>query len=75
MLDIEDTPFQFELLGLTFTVYPKLLLRLTVLIWIALLLILFVSQKWFAYEMTNADIPGGLISGFLLAYLITILIR
>ena len=75
MLDIEDNPFQFELLGLTFTVYPKLLLRLTAIVWISLLIILFVSQKWFGYEMTSADIPGGLISGFLLAYLITILIK
>ncbi len=75
MFDLEDNAFQFELLGLTFTVYPKLLLRLTVIIWIVLLIILFVSQKWFHYEMTSADIPGGLISGFLLAYLITILVK
>ncbi len=68
-------PFQFELLGLTFTVYPKFLLQLTVMIWLILLVVLFVAQQWFGYEMTGADLPGGLISGFLLAYLITILVR
>lgn len=71
----EDEPKHFELFGLTFPVHTKLIIKLAIAVWISLLVILFVCQTWFEYEMTNADIPGGFIAGFLLAYLISILMR
>ena len=69
----EEEPIYFHLFGLTFPVYKQKLLKYSILIWLALGIILTLSVMLFEYEMTNADIPGGLISGFLLAYLITIL--
>lgn len=71
----EEPPLHFELVGLVFTIYPKLQIKLTLCIWITLLLILVIAQQWWQYEMTTADIPGGIIAGFLLAYLITVLVR
>ncbi len=72
---MEEDPKFFELFGLKFPVHTKLIIKLAILVWISLLIILLVAQYFFEYEMTNADIPGGLTAGFLLAYLISILIR
>lgn len=69
----QDDPKYFNLFGLTFPIYKKKLFKYSIFIWIALGLLLTFSVLFFDYEMTNADIPGGFISGFLLAYLITIL--
>jgi len=69
----KEEPIYFHLFGLTFPVYKHKLLKYSIIVWLALGLLLTVSVALFNYEMTNADIPGGLISGFLLAYLITIL--
>ncbi|NNF35897.1 MAG: hypothetical protein HKN68_17450 [Saprospiraceae bacterium] len=69
----EEDPIYFQLFGLTFPVYKKKLLKYSIFVWIGLGILLTVSVLFFEYEMTNADIPGGFISGFLLAYLITIL--
>jgi len=71
----EEDPIHFQLLGLTFTVYRQFLLRTAILVWLIMLVVLTVAQRYFGYEMTNADLPGGLISGFLFAYLLTILIK
>lgn len=75
MSNEEDEDFFFELFGLKFPVHKMLIVKLAIGIWIALAIILLIAQYFFQYEMTNADIPGGLISGFLLAYLISILMR
>jgi len=72
---MEEDPKHFKLFGLTFPIHRKLLIQSTLMIWLALLVILFVAQIFFQYEMTNADIPGGLIAGFLLGYLTTILVK
>jgi len=72
---MDEEPKHFELFGLTFPVHTKLIIRLTIGVYLALLVILLIAQTFFQYEMTNADIPGGLIAGFLLAYLISILMR
>lgn len=69
----EENPTHFHLFGLTFPVYKKKLINYTIIIYLLLGILLTVSVMFFQYEMTNSDIPGGLISGFLLAYLITIL--
>ena len=69
----EEEPKHFQLFGLTFPIYKKKLIQYTIFVWLGLGLLLTVSVLFFGYEMTNADIPGGFISGFLLAYLITIL--
>ena len=69
----EEDPIYFQLFGLTFPVYKKKLFKYSIIIWLCLGVLLTVSVLFFSYEMTNADIPGGFISGFLLAYLITIL--
>jgi len=71
----EEEEKYFELFGLKFPVHTQLIMQLAFGIWIALALILLLSQYFFGYEMTNADIPGGLTAGFLLAYLISIIIR
>ncbi|MEE9373075.1 MAG: hypothetical protein V3V00_08485 [Saprospiraceae bacterium] len=71
----EDKVVSFELLGLTFFVKVNLFFRLVPIVWIAELILLFISIFFFNYEMTNADMPGGLISGVLLAYLIHLLIE
>lgn len=69
----EENPTYIRLFGLTFPIYKQKLIKYTIIVWLALGLLLTVSVMFFSYEMTNSDIPGGLISGFLLAYLITIL--
>ena len=73
-MEDEDKVISFELFGLTFPVKVQLFFRLVPIVWIAELIILFISIFFFKYEMTNADMPGGLISGILLAYLIHLLI-
>jgi len=75
MNEDDDDEMFFELFGLRFPVHTKLIIRLAIAVWISLAVILLIAQTFFQYEMTNADIPGGLISGFLLAYLISILIK
>lgn len=69
----EEEPIYFELFGLTFPVYKNKLLKYSIFVWLGLGVLLTGSTLLFGYEMTNSDIPGGFISGFLLAYLITIL--
>jgi len=64
----------FSLFGLNFTVHKKQYFSLVLKVWLALCVILLVSVLLLDYEMTDADIPGGLISGALLAYLLHILI-
>lgn len=66
----EEDSLHFELFGLTFPIRKKLLISLVFKVWLGLALLLLVSVVLFGYEMTDADIPGGLISGILLAYLI-----
>ncbi len=65
----------FELFGLTFPIYQSFLIKTTIGVWIAMLLILLVGMTFFGYEMTNADLPMGAIAGFLFAYLLTIIAR
>lgn len=65
----------FRLLGLEFPVHQALLIKFTFFIWTVLLIILAISIYFFQYEMTNADLPCGAIAGFLLAYLVTILLK
>ncbi len=74
-MEEEEEQKHFKLFGLVFPIHAKLIIQLTILIWITMLIVLFVAQTFFAYEMTNADLPMGLIAGFLLAYLISILYK
>lgn len=71
----EEREISFELFGLTFPLKVNLFFRLVPIVWIAELLLLFASIFFFDYQMTNADMPGGLISGILLAYLIHLLME
>ena len=73
MEDNEEKIISFELFGLTFPLKVDLFFRLVPIVWIAELILLFASIFFFDYQMTNADMPGGLISGILLAYLIHLL--
>jgi hypothetical protein len=73
-MEEEDKIISFELLGLTFPLKVNLFFTLVPIVWIAELILLFTSIFFFDYQMTNADMPGGLISGILLAYLIHLLI-
>jgi hypothetical protein len=73
-MDNQEKELSFELFGLTFPLKVNLFFRLVPIVWIAELFLLFASIFFFDYEMTNADMPGGLISGILLAYLIHLLV-
>ncbi len=75
MEEEDEQPIHFQLMGMNFPIYKKLMIKLILSVWIGLLLLLFVSMFFFGYEMTNADLPGGMIAGILLAYLISILIK
>jgi len=72
---MSEEPKYFNFLGLEFPVYIKAVLQYAIIIWLVLLTILLISQYFFNYEMTTADIPGGLVSGFLLAYLTTLIVK
>lgn len=65
---------EFTFFGLHFRVDIKRYLTLALRVWLVMSLVLFISIFFFQYEMTYADIPGGFIFGFLLAYLIHILV-
>ncbi len=65
----------FTIFGLNFTLHPKRYFALVLKVWLAMCVVLLVSVLVFNYEMTNADIPGGLIAGGLLAYLLHIIIE
>jgi hypothetical protein len=70
----EEKEISFQLFGLTFPLKVNLFFRLVPIVWIGELFILFAAMFFFEYEMTNADIPGGVISGILLAYLMQLLV-
>lgn len=74
-MEDQEQPIYFKLMGMNFPIYKKLLIKLVLLVWIALLVLLLVSMYFFGYEMTSADLPGGTIAGILLAYLISIIIK
>ncbi|HMQ08002.1 MAG TPA: hypothetical protein PKC30_11915 [Saprospiraceae bacterium] len=73
MNNSNESPEYRRIFGLDFPIYKNSLIRYTIYIYLGLIFLLTFSVLVFDYEMTNADIPGGLISGFLLAYLMTIL--
>lgn len=74
-MEDQEQPIHFNLMGMNFPIYKKLMIKLIFMVWISLLLLLSISMYFFGYEMTSADIPGGAISGILLAYLISLLIK
>lgn len=65
----------FELFGMHFPLYTSLLIKSTMIVWICLLVILFVALTFFQYELTQADIPCGVLSGVLMGYLATLIIK
>lgn len=68
----EETTY-IHLFGLTFPWRKHAYLRLLWKVYLAMLVILLVSIYLFHYEMTDADVPGGLVFGALLTYLIVLL--
>jgi hypothetical protein len=74
-MEEDEQPIHFSLMGMNFPIYKKLMIKLILCVWIGLLVLLFLSMYFFGYEMTDADLPGGMIAGILLAYLISILIK
>lgn len=69
-MDQENKQRHFRILGFQFSIVLKTYFPLVLKVWLALALVLLASVLAFEYEMTTADIPGGLVSGALLAYLI-----
>lgn len=69
----EQEQKHFRILGFQFSVTWKQYFPLVLKVWFALAVLLLVSVLGFNYDMTSADIPGGLVSGALLAYLIHII--
>ena len=67
---MEEEKTNFRILGIDFSLEKKKYFQLLLKVWTALALLLLVSVVLFKYEMTLSDIPGGLISGVLLTYLI-----
>jgi len=74
-MEDQEQPIHFNLFGMNFPIYKKLMVKLIMIVWIGLLLLLLLSTYFFGYEMTSADLPGGAIAGVLLAYLISLLIK
>lgn len=68
----EETTY-FHIFGLTFPWRKQAYVRLLWKVYLAMLLLLLVSIYLFGYTMTDADIPGGLLFGALLTYLILLL--
>ena len=68
----DEPPKYFHLFGLNFPFRKSLFLKLLIWVWVAGGLLLLFSMLLFQYEMTNADIPCGLIAGVLVAYLISL---
>lgn len=75
MMDKNDDVGGFYFLGLYFPIYKSLLIKTTLIVWIAMLLVLLLSMYFFQYEMTNADLPCGAVAGVLLAYLYTLIVN
>lgn len=69
----EQNQKHFSVLGFQFSIEVKKYLPLLFQVWLLLAAVLLVSVLFFSYKMTSADIPGGLVSGALLAYLIHII--
>ena len=69
----EEKVSYFKLFGLEFPVYHAKLFKLAILVYLSMATLCVISIRFFGYEMTDADVPGGFIAGFLLAYLISIL--
>ncbi len=65
----------FMLFGLYFPIFQSQLLKYTMITWIVMLLVLLISLTFFQYEMTNADLPCGALTGVLVAYLITLIVN
>lgn len=72
-MEREKTPkspiYRIDLFGLTFEVTPRLFISRVLGAWIFMLALLFLSKLIFAYEMTQADIPGGITAGIIYGYL------
>lgn len=63
----------FKIFGINFTLEKKKYFPLLFKVWLAMVIILLIAVLFFNYQITSADIPGGIISGALLAYLIHII--
>ena len=68
----EDKTKYVQIFGLTFSLHMPKYFRLLLMVWLVLLVVLSAGVLLFQYEMTSADIPGGMVAGALLAYLIHI---
>jgi hypothetical protein len=67
---VQEDRSRFSFFGVEFSLEKKKYFPLLMKVWAALAVLLLVSVVFFGYEMTVSDIPGGLVSGVLLAYLI-----
>jgi hypothetical protein len=63
----------FKIFGINFTLEKKKYFPLLFKVWLAMVIILLIAVLFFNYQITSADVPGGIISGALLAYLIHII--
>lgn len=73
-VEASDEVHELSFAGLRFPVIRSKLIGLIVLVWMLELLLLTAAIQFFDYEMTSADPGGGLLAGFLLAYLIHIVV-
>ena len=69
----KNSTIHFKIFGVSFTLDKSSYFPLLFKVLLGLALLLLVSVLFFNYKMTSSDIPGGIISGFLLTYLIHII--
>lgn len=69
----EEKQKHIKIFGFQFSIILKQYFPIVFKVWLALSVLLLISVLVFDYKMTAADIPGGLFSGALLAYLIHII--
>ena len=70
----ERNLLKFELFGLQFEIDKKRWFHFSLISLLGLSILLLISTVFFEYEMTNADIPGGLVFGVLLGCFIHLLL-
>jgi hypothetical protein len=70
-MNMDDKDYiRFSIIGLQFELHKKRYFFILLKVWVIMLMILILSSVFGGYQMTNADIPGGAISGVFISYFI-----
>jgi len=66
----KNKTIHFKIFGIQFSLDKSSYFPLLFKVWLVMAIVLLAGVLLFNYKMTAADIPGGLISGLLVTYLI-----